>query len=106
MVYEEVEAKAKGAKAFATWTYSPTTLNLNSNKNNGAPNGKKGTGLPKEKHDLNKRGLMVRKLLRLVHATNVLPKVPPNHPKETLSNQILVSLCPAILLQACKRRHH
>jgi len=67
------------------------TLNLNSNKNNGNPNGKKGTGFPKEKHDPNKRGLMVRKLLRLVHATNVLPKVPPNHPKETLSNQILVS---------------
>jgi hypothetical protein len=58
-------------------------LNLNSNKNNGTPNGKKGTRLPKEKHDLNKGGPMVKQLLRLVHATNALPKVLPNHPKET-----------------------
>jgi hypothetical protein len=58
-------------------------LNLNSNENNGTPNGKKGTRLPKEKHNLNKGGPMVKQLLRLVHATNALPKVLPNHPKET-----------------------
>jgi hypothetical protein len=35
-------------------------LNLNSNEGNGAANGEKGMGLPKERHHLNKGGPMVK----------------------------------------------
>jgi hypothetical protein len=49
---------------------------LNSNKD-------KRMGPLKENHHLNKGGPMVKQLLRLVHATNALPKAPFNHPKET-----------------------
>jgi hypothetical protein len=74
MVFE----KAKGGTTRQKPLYA---LRLNFDED-GALNGKRGMGLPKEGHHSKGGGLKVRQPLSFVRITNVLLKVPPNHQKE------------------------
>jgi hypothetical protein len=59
MVFEKVEARAKGVRALVAQT-PLFTLRLNFNETNGAPNGKRGMGLFKGKTPFKQRGTEVK----------------------------------------------
>lgn len=82
MIFEEVEARAKGVRAFVAQT-PLLILRLIFNENNGAPSGKRRMGPLRERHHLNRGGLKVKQLLGLVCATNVPFEAPLNCQKET-----------------------
>jgi hypothetical protein len=79
-VCQELKVKAKETKALITRTYSLTCFRVKLQQRQcSTPSGRKGMGPLEKKHHLNKGTPKVKQLLKLMCATNVLFKVPPNH---------------------------
>jgi hypothetical protein len=79
MVSKKAKGGAKGVKTFTTHAYSLACLRLKFDEDNGVPSGKKRIRLFKEGHHLNKGGMKVKQLLKLVHVTNAQPKAHASH---------------------------
>jgi hypothetical protein len=82
MAFEKVKTGIKGATTSQHKHNLLFTLGLNSNEDDGAPNGKRKMKPLREEHHLN-RGTKDKIVVKTYACNKCLPKIPPNLEKKT-----------------------